>query len=47
MEALQALKLPDSKVLIPGVIESKSNFIEHPELVRNASATRTLSAGKM
>jgi len=26
-------KLPDGKVLIPGVIESKSNFIEHPELV--------------
>jgi 5-methyltetrahydropteroyltriglutamate--homocysteine methyltransferase len=27
------LKLPAGKVLIPGVIESKSNFIEHPELV--------------
>ena len=27
------VKLPDGKVLIPGVIESKSNFIEHPELV--------------
>jgi 5-methyltetrahydropteroyltriglutamate--homocysteine methyltransferase len=26
-------KLPDGKVLIPGVIESKTNFIEHPELV--------------
>jgi 5-methyltetrahydropteroyltriglutamate--homocysteine methyltransferase len=26
-------KLPDDKVLIPGVIESKSNFIEHPELI--------------
>jgi len=25
--------LPDGKVLIPGVVESKSNFIEHPELV--------------
>jgi hypothetical protein len=23
--------LPDGKVLIPGVIEPKSNFIEHPE----------------
>ena len=29
----ETLKLPDGKVLIPGVIESKSNFIEHPELV--------------
>ncbi len=26
-------KLPDGKLLIPGVIESKSNFIEHPELI--------------
>ena len=26
-------RLPDDLVLIPGVIESKSNFIEHPELV--------------
>jgi len=29
----QRVKLPDGKVLIPGVLESKSNFIEHPELV--------------
>jgi 5-methyltetrahydropteroyltriglutamate--homocysteine methyltransferase len=29
----EKVKLPDGKVLIPGVIESKSNFIEHPELV--------------
>jgi 5-methyltetrahydropteroyltriglutamate--homocysteine methyltransferase len=29
----ERLKLPAGKVLIPGVIESKSNFIEHPELV--------------
>ena len=29
----EKLKLPEGKVLIPGVIESKSNFIEHPELV--------------
>jgi 5-methyltetrahydropteroyltriglutamate--homocysteine methyltransferase len=27
------VKLPDGKVLIPGVIESMSNRIEHPELV--------------
>ena len=26
-------KLPEGKVLIPGVIESKTNFIEHPELI--------------
>jgi len=29
----ETFKLPDGKLLIPGVIESKSNFIEHPELV--------------
>ncbi len=29
----ETVKLPDGKVLIPGVIESKSNFIEHPELI--------------
>ena len=29
----ERVKLPDSKVLIPGVIESKTNFIEHPEYV--------------
>ena len=26
-------KLPAGKVLIPGVLESKSNFVEHPELI--------------
>jgi 5-methyltetrahydropteroyltriglutamate--homocysteine methyltransferase len=29
----ERVKLPDGKVLIPGVIESKTNFIEHPELI--------------
>ncbi len=29
----ERVKLPDGKVLIPGVLESKSNFIEHPDLV--------------
>jgi len=36
------LKLPDGKVLIPGVIESMSNRIEHPELV----AQRIVRFGK-
>ena len=27
------VKVPDDVVLIPGVLESKSNFIEHPDLV--------------
>src|SRR6266568_5125111 len=29
----KTVKLPEGKLLIPGVIESKSNFIEHPELI--------------
>jgi 5-methyltetrahydropteroyltriglutamate--homocysteine methyltransferase len=29
----ETVKLPEGKLLIPGVIESKSNFIEHPELI--------------
>ena len=29
----ETVKLPEGKVLIPGVLESKSNFIEHPELI--------------
>jgi 5-methyltetrahydropteroyltriglutamate--homocysteine methyltransferase len=29
----ERVKLPDGKVLIPGVLESKSNFIEHPDLI--------------
>ena len=29
----ETVKLPAGKMLIPGVIESKSNFVEHPELI--------------
>jgi len=29
----ERVKLPEGKVLIPGVIESKTNYVEHPELV--------------
>ena len=29
----QDVKLPDGKVLIPGVIDSTTNYVEHPELV--------------
>ncbi len=29
----EEVKLPSGKVLIPGVLESKTNFIEHPELI--------------
>jgi 5-methyltetrahydropteroyltriglutamate--homocysteine methyltransferase len=29
----QEVKLPDGKIIIPGVLDSTTNFIEHPELV--------------
>jgi 5-methyltetrahydropteroyltriglutamate--homocysteine methyltransferase len=29
----QDVKLPDGKIIIPGLIDSTSNFVEHPELV--------------
>jgi len=32
-KVFETVNLPEGKLLIPGVIESKSNFIEHPELV--------------
>ena len=32
-KVFETVRLPEGKVLIPGVIESKSNFVEHPELV--------------
>jgi 5-methyltetrahydropteroyltriglutamate--homocysteine methyltransferase len=32
-QVFESVRLPEGKVLIPGVLESKSNFIEHPELV--------------
>ena len=32
-QLFERVRLPEGKVLIPGVIKSKSNFIEHPELI--------------
>ena len=29
----ETVKLPDGKILIPGVIDSTTNFVEHPDLV--------------
>ena len=33
MENLQGGQAPGGKVFIPGVIDSTSNFVEHPEVV--------------
>ena len=40
------VKLPDGKVLIPGVIEFKSNFIEHPELIAQRIARYAKLVGR-
>ena len=32
-EDVQGLDIPDHKILIPGVIDSTTNFVEHPKLV--------------
>jgi len=32
-QIFEEVELPEGKVLIPGVLESKANFIEHPELI--------------
>jgi 5-methyltetrahydropteroyltriglutamate--homocysteine methyltransferase len=32
-KVFEEVKLPEGKVLVPGVIECQSNYIEHPELV--------------
>ena len=42
----ERVKLPDGKVLIPGVIESKSNFIEHPELIAQRIARYARLVGR-
>ena len=32
-QVFEDVKLPDGKILIPGVLDSTTNFVEHPELV--------------
>ncbi len=32
-EDLKGMKIPDDRILIPGVIDSTTNFVEHPRLV--------------
>ena len=40
------VKLPDGKILIPGVIDSTSNFVEHPELVADRITQYARIVGK-
>ena len=32
-EVFKNVKLPDGKIIIPGVLDSTTNYIEHPKLV--------------
>ncbi len=40
------VKLPDGKIIIPGVIDSTSNFVEHPELVADRITQYARVVGK-
>ena len=40
------VKLPDGKIIIPGVIDSTSNFVEHPELVADRITQYARTIGK-
>jgi 5-methyltetrahydropteroyltriglutamate--homocysteine methyltransferase len=42
---LARMKLPKDMILIPGVIESTSNFVEHPEVVANRIAAAVSAVG--
>jgi len=33
MGDMARVKLPDDKILIPGVLDTSTNYVEHPELV--------------
>jgi 5-methyltetrahydropteroyltriglutamate--homocysteine methyltransferase len=42
----ERVKLPEGKLLIPGVLESKTNFIEHPELIAQRIARYAALVGR-
>src|SRR3954464_8097208 len=42
----QDVKLPDGKAIIPGVIDSTSNFVEHPELVADRIVQYAKAVGR-
>ena len=45
-QLFERVKLPEGKILIPGVIESKTNFIEHPELIAQRIARYARLVGR-
>ncbi len=38
-EKEENLKIPKDKIIAPGVIDSTTNFVEHPEVVKNRIVT--------
>mgnify|MGYP000698750193 FL=1 len=34
-QVFEGIKLPNDKIIAPGVIDSTTNFVEHPEVVQN------------
>ena len=45
-EVFETVKLPDGKVLIPGVLDTTTNFIEHPQLVAQRIAQYARVVGR-
>jgi 5-methyltetrahydropteroyltriglutamate--homocysteine methyltransferase len=45
-KVFERVKLPEGKVLIPGVLDSTTNFIEHPELVAERIARYARLVGR-
>lgn len=45
-EDLKQVKIPDDRILIPGVIDSTTNFVEHPRLVAQRIAHYTDIVGR-
>ena len=41
----QQIKLPDDKILVPGVIDVTNNYVEHPEVVADHSNDLPASSG--
>lgn len=45
-KVFEEVRLPDGKVIIPGVIDSTTNFVEHPELVAERISRYARSVGR-
>jgi hypothetical protein len=46
-EDLREISIPDDKILIPGVIDSTTNFVEHPAVVANRICEAVAAVGEL